>query len=445
MKDSKIPPQAINYEEIVLASCLIDENSTSILVENFKSKLNVFYKRKHQLIYEAILNLFEKSEPIDLLTVSQKLKEKKNLEKIGGDYYLVQLTQKISSSAHLDHHCKILIQYFIKRKAIEVGSKLTEKSYKDEVDIFDLLDDIYFNIDNIHDWLSIKTSKKFKDNVDELFKKINSKHDGIPSGITSLQKKLNGYQKGNLIILAGRPGMGKTAFITSEALSMTKKNISVGLFSLEMTDRELTARLLSNYSEINTTAISNNQTNDFENRRMLEMKESFGKLPINIHDQGAMTPIEIKIQSKKWVRENDVKIIFIDYIQLMNPGKKCNNREQEISTISQSLKALAKELDIPIIALSQLSRAVETRQIKRPILSDLRNSGSIEQDADLVMFLYRPQYYDIKEWDDDNSPTQNQAEVNIAKYRNGRTGYTKVATRLEYMRFSDLEENTPPY
>jgi len=453
MKDSKTPvnskrpPQAVDFEKIIIGSCLIDNTSISIVVEIFKSEINVFYKDEHKFIYMAMLDLYRKSEPIDLMTVSQKLKENKKLEAIGGDYYLIQLTNSISSTGHLEYHCRILQQYFVQRQAMKTGLELYEKSFDSDVDTFEILDESYTKLDDISDWLYTKKPNSFKENVNALFQKMNSSEKGVPSSITNLQNKLNGYQKSDLIIFAGRPGMGKTAFITSEALFMAKENYSVGIFSLEMSAKQLTARLISNYTEINSTAILNSQTNDFENRRLLEMKEDFSKLPIFIHDQGAMTPMELKIQAKKWVRENKVRIIFIDYIQLMRSNQKYGNREQEVANISQSLKALAKELDIPIFALSQLSRAVETRGgTKRPMLSDLRDSGSIEQDADMVMFIYRPEYYGIEQWDDDsNSTCSNQAEINIAKYRSGRTGFTRISANLEYMRFSDLEDDSTPY
>jgi len=441
MNKIKKIPQAVEFEEVVLGAA-IGSGGASEMIEILK-KEKVFYKPQHQLIYDSIVEMYEASEGIDLMTVSSKLKSKNLLEKVGGDYFIIGLTQKVVSNAHIEFHCRIILQQFVKRQAIKVATNLVSKSYDDDVDIFDLLDDSYKTLDEVSDSLFTKKPDDFKSNVAKLFEFSNNSEPGIPCALQKVQSKFNGYQKSNLIILAARPGMGKTAYIINETINAAKNGIPIGIFSLEMSARELTARMMANYCKINSTAISLNQTNDFELRMMNEKREEFEKLPIFIHDEAAMTPMEIKIQSKKWAREKGVQMFFIDYLQLMKNPAKGGNREQEVSDISRSLKALAKELDLPIMALSQLSRAVETRGgSKRPILSDLRESGSIEQDADIVSFIYRPEYYKIDEWDDaEGGSTKNQAEIIIAKFRNGSTGACIVGCELEFMRFENLESD----
>lgn len=439
------PPHDIKLEEVVIASCLIDSSSIATLFENFKKNSEVFFDTKHQYIYKAMLDLYEQSVPVDLLTLSQRLKELSKLELLGGDYYLIQLTNKVSSSAHLDTHCKILIQYATKRKGIQVGNDLISKSNKDETDIFDLIDDLHSSVDDLSQWLNSKKDFNFKDSVDNFYKELDTKVEGIPSAIKTFKSLFNGYAKSQLYIVAGRPGMGKTSFVTSEALFMARNNNPIGIFSLEMTRGQIIGRILSNYASVNSTAIANKYFNVDEGKKLSKAKQDFSKLPIYINDQSPITPIEIKIQAKKWIREHDVKIIFIDYLQLMSSGRKFNNKEQEVSFISQSLKALSKELDIPVIALAQLSRAVENTESKIPKLSHLRDSGSIEQDADMVMFIFRPEYYNINEWSDSNESTQNQAMIKVAKNRHGKVGSVKVSVKLDYMRFSDLEYDSVPY
>ena len=285
--------------------------------------------------------------------------------------------------------------------------------------------------------------------MDSFFDKAKNDIAGVPNSLSKLRYKMNGYRDGDLIIIAARPGMGKTALILNEAKHQSKQGIPVGIFSLEMSANDLVGRMIANECEINYSAIHKNTLSDFQKRLMAEKRAEFEKLPIFIHDQAGLTPMELKIQLGKWKRENGVKIAYVDYLQLMNASGKNNsgNREQEISSISRSMKGTAKDLEMPIVALSQLSRAVETRGgMKRPMLSDLRESGAIEQDADVVMFLLRPEYYKVDEWDDDTrSSTIGQCEINFAKFRGGEPGATVVGCKLQYMRFHDLEEFIPDY
>lgn len=443
LEKGKLPPQAVDVERVILGAILLDTRAIAQVVEIFKSEVDVFYKQSYQLIYQAMLDMFEESEPIDLLTLSKKLRANKHLEKVGGDYELVEISQSCMSSAHIDYHCRIVQQMFIKRRAIKTASNIIEMAYEEDTDVFDLLEDSYSELDDVSEWMLTKRPKEFKELVDDYYSTPKELKIGVPSSLSKLQKKLNGYQDSNLVILAARPGMGKTALVINEALHAAVKGYPVGIFSLEMSARELLGRMLAAYCGINVEKVSLRNLSESDYELMESKKEQFQRLPISIDDQQGITPLYLNITANRWKREKGVKMIFVDYLQLMNSNVKSakGNREQEVSAISRSLKGLAKDMDVPVMALSQLSRAVEQRGgMKRPILSDLRESGAIEQDADIVMFLLRPEYYRILEWDDDdNTSTRNTAEINIAKFRNGKVGSCLVRCNLEFMKFSDYE------
>jgi len=440
LEKGKLPPQAVDIEEAVIGAIMIDSNGLHQAMELLSSE--VFYKESNRYVFEAISSLYSKNEPIDLLTVSNELRCMLKLDLAGGDYYLIQLTQKVSSSAHVDYHSRILLQKYVQRKCIATSSEIIEKSYSEDVDVFELLEQVYKDYGLVSDLITVGKIQSFKDSVINYLNNSQSGKKGIPSSLTKLNKKTNGYQNSDLIILAARPGMGKTALVLNEVLECGLNNIPVVFFSLEMSTNQIIGRLLSTISGIEITKINNFNLTHTEVLYLKECSDLLSKMPIFIDDTGGVSPIELKIKANKLKREHGVKMIVVDYLQLMKiKNKKVNNRENEISEISQSLKNLAKDLDVPVIALSQLSRAVEQRgSSKRPMLSDLRDSGSIEQDADIVMFIYRPEYYKIEEWDDDEaSPTVNTAEIDVAKYRHGETGYCRIGCELKFMRFMDLE------
>lgn len=440
IEKGKVPPQAIDLEEVIIGAMMIDKRGQDEAIELLTS--NVFYKEAHKIIFDAILTLYNQNKPIDLLTLSSELKRTSKLELAGGDFYLIQLSQKISSSAHIEYHSRIVLQKFIQRECIKISSEIIESSYDENVDVFELLEISYKELGGITDLITVGKTNNFKSSVENYFDQTKTNNSGIPSSLSKLNKKLNGYQNSDLIILAARPGMGKTAMILSEILECGLNNIPVAFFSLEMSEVQIINRLLSIISGINIAKINNKNLSYDEWTYLKKCGELLSSLPIIIEDTGGLSPIELKIKASKFKREKGIKMIVVDYLQLMKiKNKKVNNRENEISEISQSLKNLAKDLDVPVIALSQLSRAVEQRgSSKRPMLSDLRDSGSIEQDADVVMFIYRPEYYKIQQWDDDEqSNTENEAEIDVAKYRHGETGYCRVACDLQYMRFMDLE------
>jgi replicative DNA helicase len=437
---AKLPPQAVDLEEAILGAMMLDNNGLTEAMELLTAE--VFYKDCNKLIFEAISELFSKNKSIDLLTISNELKRTDKLALVGGDFYLIQLTQKISSSAHIEYHSRIILQKWIQRKCISISSEIIEESYEEDADALQLLENAYREYGGITDLITLGKKIDFRKSVRDFLNTSSSKSRGVPSSLTSLDKKLNGYQNSDLIILAARPGMGKTAMVLNEVLECGLRNIPVAFFSLEMSEKQIIGRMLSTISGIDVTKVNQMNLTHSETIYLKKCADMLSELPIYIDDTGGISPIELKIKANKLKRENGVKMIVVDYLQLMKvKNKKVGNREQEISEISQSLKNLAKELDVPLIALSQLSRSVEQRGAnKRPLLSDLRESGSIEQDADVVMFIYRPEYYRIEEWDDDeHSPTYNQAEIEVAKYRNGETGFCRVGCELKYMRFMDIE------
>lgn len=429
---SKKTPNDPELEEVVLGGMLITQQGVSEFVEVVKGT-NIFYNSKNALIYDAILSLYKSSQAVDLMTVRSELQRTGKLKEAGGGAYLVELTEKVSSSAHMQYHAMLLMQLYVKRKSIEVGNTLADNAYDEDTDIFELLDSSYKELDKVSDWLSIKQPKDIGDYLTEVLKP-KSERAGVPTAVRDINLKLNGYQPSDLVIIAGRPAMGKTAYALSDALHQARLGYPVGIFSLEMSARQLTARLFANYSGIDSNKLAFGSLTQSEMDVAVSLRPSFNKLPLYIDDEPFLTLLSLKIKAKKWVRERKVKIIYIDYLQLISNNQKGRTRDQEISEISRTLKGLAKELDIPIIALSQLSRGVETRADKRPMLSDLRESGAIEQDADNVLFLYRPEYYGIPQWED-GSPTANEVEVIISKFRNGTTGGIITGCQLQYMRF----------
>lgn len=440
LEKGKLPPQAIDLEEAIIGAMMIDKNGQDEAIELLTSE--VFYKDENKYIFEAITTLYNKNQPIDLLTISSELKRTSKLDLVGGDFRLIQLTQKISSSAHIDYHCRIILQKYIQRKCIRVSSEIIETSYDENVDVFELLERAYKEFGEVTDLITVGKTNNFKENVIEYLNVSKKNKEGIPSSLTKLNKKLNGYQNSDLIILAARPGMGKTALVLNEILECGLRGIPVAFFSLEMSEKQIIGRLLSIISGVDIVKINNMDLTPSEIIFLKKCADLLASMPIIIDDTGGISPIELKIKCNKLKRENGIRMVVVDYLQLMKvKNKKVGNREQEISEISQSLKNLAKDLDVPVIALSQLSRSVEQRGAsKRPLLSDLRDSGSIEQDADVVLFIYRPEYYKIDEWDDEErSSTSNQAEIDVAKYRHGETGYCRTGCDLKYMRFMDVE------
>ncbi len=445
LEHGKVPPQAVDLEEAVLGAIMLEKDALTAVIDILKPE--IFYKESHQIIYRAITRLFAKSEPIDILTVTNELKRTGELELVGGPYYITQLTNRIASTANVEYHSRIISQKFIQRELIRISSEIIKDAFEDTTDVFDLLDkaeqslfsvsetNLRRNYDNMQSLISeaIKEIEAAKDSTDHL--------KGIPSGFTQLDRITLGWQKSELIIIASRPGMGKTAL----ALSMARNaavdfNKQVALFSLEMSSIQLVTRLISSETQLSANKLKRGTLAEHEWHQLNAKISSLIDANLFIDDTPALTIFELRAKSRRLKAQHNIELIIIDYLQLMSgTGEAKGNREQEISNISRSLKSLAKELNVPIIALSQLSRAVETRGgTKKPILSDLRESGAIEQDADMVLFIYRPEYYNIEEYEDGNTTT-GIAEINIAKNRNGPLADIRLRFIKNYAKFVDIE------
>tara|TARA_B100000242_G_C43052642_1_gene491893 strand:- start:2675 stop:4195 length:1521 start_codon:yes stop_codon:yes gene_type:complete len=453
LQKGKIPPQAVDLEEIVLGAMMIDKKGVDEVIDILHS--DAFYKDTHKAIFEAIISLFEKQEPIDLKTVSYQLKKDSNLSFVGGDVYLIGLTQKVSSSAHIEFHSRIILQKYIQRRLIEISNEIIENSYDETSDVFDLLDAAESKIYDISQGNLKKNSQTAeslvslaKTKIEEISKKEGL--SGIPSGFHEIDKLTSGWQESDLIIVAARPGMGKTAFTLSMARNISvENNIPVAFFSLEMSAIQLITRLISSETGLNSEKLRTGKLEKFEWEQLNVKVSNLESAPLYIDDTPSLSIFDLRAKARRLSSQYGIKLIVLDYLQLMTVGssQKTGNREQEISTISRNLKALAKELEIPIIALSQLSRAVELRGgTKRPILSDLRESGAIEQDADIVSFLYRPEYYKIDEWDDeDRTPSAGQAEFIVSKHRNGGLNSIKLKFVSSLGKFENLNTFENPF
>jgi|TARA_R110002072_G_scaffold131586_6_gene271435 replicative DNA helicase len=447
LEKGKLPPQAVDLEEVVLGAMMIDKKGVDEVIDILSS--DVFYKQQHQHIFDAIHMLFENSEPVDLLTVSSQLKKNATLEAAGGEFYLVQLTQKVSSSAHIEFHARIILQKFIQRSLIKISNEIIEESYDETTDVFDLLDTAESKLYEITQGNIKRSSETAQQLVIQAKKKIQEIANreglsGIPSGFDKVDKLTSGWQPSDLIIIAARPGMGKTALTLSMARNVAvEHNIPVAFFSLEMSSVQLITRLISSETGLSSEKLRTGNLEKHEWEQLNVKVNGLEKAPLFIDDTPSLSIFDLRAKARRLSSQHGIKLIMIDYLQLMTAGgsQKGGNREQEISTISRNLKALAKELNVPVIALSQLSRAVETRGgSKRPLLSDLRESGAIEQDADIVSFIYRPEYYKIEEWDDEErSPTEGQGEFIVAKHRNGGLDEIRLKFVGHLGRFENLE------
>ena len=449
----KIPPQALDLEEVVLGAMMIDKKGVDAVIDILQP--SAFYKESHQFIFESIVKLFENTEPIDLLTVSAKLRAEGKLDKIGGDYYLVQLTQKVSSSAHIEYHARIILQKYIQRSLIKISTEIIEDSYDETQDVFNLLDSAESKLYDVTQGNIKKSTETAQSLVIQAKKKIEeiSNKDGlsgVPSGFSDLDKLTSGWQPSDLVIIAARPGMGKTALTLSMARNMAvAQNIPVAFFSLEMSSIQLITRLISSETGLSSEKLRTGNLEKFEWEQLNVKVSSLENAPLYIDDTPSLSIFDLRAKARRLSSQYGIKLIVIDYLQLMTAGgsNKNGNREQEISTISRNLKALAKELNVPVIALSQLSRAVETRGgSKRPILSDLRESGAIEQDADIVSFIYRPEYYKIDEWDDEErTPSTGQAEFIVAKHRNGGLSNIRLKFISNLGKFENIDNFDSPF
>jgi replicative DNA helicase len=445
----KLPPQAIDLEEAVLGALMLEKDALSSVIDILKPE--VFYKDAHQRIFKTIHLLFEKTSPVDILTVTSQLRTQGDLEMVGGAYYITELTNRVASAANIEYHARIIIQKFIQRELIRISTEIITSAYEDTTDVLDLLDKAEKNLFDIAQNNLRRDSRKMDDILRETLKEIEALKDkkdgltGVASGFTELDRMTSGWQKSDLVIIAARPAMGKTAFVLTCARNAAVDfDKPVVVFSLEMSSVQLVNRLVSGETEIEQEKIRKGTLEEWEWQQIHSKIGRLEAAPLIIDDTPALNIFEFRAKCRRLKSQYDVQLIIIDYLQLMHgksaDGKGGGNREQEIGSISRALKSVAKELNVPVIALSQLSRAVESRPgaSKRPMLSDLRESGSIEQDADMVLFLYRPEYYGM-EVDEDNNPTKGVGEVIIAKHRNGETGIVRLKFVGKYVKFQDLD------
>jgi replicative DNA helicase len=453
LEKGKIPPQALDLEDVVLGAMMIDKKGVDTVIDILQPE--AFYKQAHQYIYEAIIKLFENTEPIDLVTVSAQLRKDSKLDQVGGDFYLVQLTQKVSSSAHIEFHARIILQKFIQRSLIKISNEIIEEAYDETKDVFEMLDKAESKLYDVTQGNIKKSTETAQSLVIQAKKKIEDIANkegmsGVPSGFNDVDKLTSGWQPSDLVIIAARPGMGKTALTLSMARNIAVlQNIPVAFFSLEMSSVQLITRLISSETGLSSEKLRTGKLEKHEWEQLNVKVSSLEKAPLFIDDTPSLSIFDLRAKARRLSSQHGIKLIIIDYLQLMTSGgsSKTGNREQEISTISRNLKALAKELDIPVIALSQLSRAVETRGgSKRPLLSDLRESGAIEQDADIVSFIYRPEYYKIDEWDDEErTPSTGQAELIVAKHRNGGLENIRLKFVGHLGKFDNLDTFDTPF
>lgn len=453
-----MPPQAVEFEASVLGACLVEKDAFPQASDLLKA--DSFYDPRHKEIFAAMQSLASKDQPIDLVTTAAELTRLGKMDEAGGALYLSELSQRMVSSAHLEFHAHIIAQKALARELISYTSRIQKLAFDESQDVADLMQVAEGQLFELSKTNLKKDYTQIDPVIEEamrLLEKAASREgnlSGLASGFDALDNLTSGWQNSDLIIIAARPAMGKTAFVLSMVRNIAiRQRVPVAMFSLEMANVQLVNRLVVDVCQIAGTKLKSGQLADHEWKQLdLKLKELYGA-PLYIDDTPSLSVFELRTKARRLVREHGVGLICIDYLQLMNAsGMYYNSRQEEVSTISRSLKGLAKELNIPIIALSQLNRAVETRvgidknapDSKRPQLSDLRESGAIEQDADMVCFIHRPEYYKILK-DEHGNDLHGIAEIIIAKHRNGPVGDVRLRFESEYARFSNLDYSPPLY
>ena len=447
-----LPPQSLETERLVLGALMIDKDAFTVVSEILRPE--TFYEPRNQKVFSAIQTLSINEHPVDMLTVTEQLKRDGTLEEVGGQLYIYELAAHVASSAHVEYHARIIAQKYLARQLISFASNIETKAFDETNDIELLMQEAEGNLFE----LSQKNMKQDYTQIDPIVKRAveimqiaaanTGGLTGVASGFTKLDEMTSGWQRSDLVILAGRPAMGKTSFALSIAKNIAIDNrVATAFFSLEMSNVQLVNRLISNACEIDSKKVMNGQLDDAEWARLDKNIRKLEGAPLYLDDTPGLSIFELRTKARRLVREKGVQIIMIDYLQLMNAnGMRFGNRQEEVSTISRSLKSLAKELDIPIIALSQLNRSVEQRDSndgKRPQLSDLRESGAIEQDADMVLFVHRPEYYHIYH-DENGNDLRGMAQIIIAKHRKGAVGDVLLHFLGQYTRFANPEDTYVP-
>lgn len=443
----RIPPQAMQVEQAVLGALLIERESIPKTIEILAP--DSFYTARHNKVYAAVLNLFERGNPVDLITMTDELKRRGELEDVGGTYYLTELTGQVASAANVEYHARIIAEKSLLRNMIETMTSVVGRAYDPAADAFELLDEAESEIFRISDSQLRRSASSMSDVLKDTLSRLESIHGreggitGVPSGFSRIDQMTGGWQPSDLIILAARPSMGKTAFglaCARNAALHREHATGVAIFSLEMSSQQLAQRLLTSEARVDAQAARTGRLRDEDWPSLARAAGRLSAAPIFIDDSPGLSVLELRAKCRRLKAEHDIGMIIVDYLQLMHgsTNNRNANREQEIAHISRSLKSLAKELNVPVIALSQLSRAVETRGgDKRPMLSDLRESGSIEQDADVVLFIYRAERYGISV-DENGNSTEGIAEILVSKQRNGPIGDATLAFVNQHARFENL-------
>ena len=448
----RVPPQAVDVEMSVLGAMLLEKEAISRALELLDD--TAFYKPAHGIIFKAIIALFERNEAADSITVVEELRRMGKLDEIGGPLSISDLTMRVTSGANVEYHAKIVLEKSLLRNLITASTEITGRAFNEQDDALDLLDEAENKIFQISEKRLKRSFIPMKEAVFttmEMLESIHGQHSGVtgvPSGFTTLDSMTGGFQRSDMIIVAARPSMGKTAFVLSVARNAAvDHDKAVGFFSLEMSTQQLVMRLICAEARVDAQSV---RTGRLPEEKWRNLSTRIGKLynaKIFIDDTPALSILELRAKARRLKAEHDVSMIIVDYLQLMSGPKNAQSREQEISQISRSLKALAKELNIPVIALSQLNRAVEASTDKRPGLANLRESGAIEQDADVVLFIHRPEKYNIME--EQGRSTQGVAEIIVGKQRNGPTGEVELTFINQYARFENMavpvfDEFAPP-
>ena len=441
---AKIQPQAKELEEVVLGAMMVEKSAVNAVIDVLQPES--FYVEAYGEVFRAIQTLFNNSEPIDLLTVTEQLRKDGKLDMLGGSHRVASLTSRVASSANVEFHARIIAQKHIQRELIRVSNAIIEKAYDETSDVFDLLDEAESKLFEVAEGNIRKSyesmSTVMRQALDDIEAARNNEDgvSGVPSGFHDLDKITGGWQRSDRIVLAARPGMGKTAFVLSMARNMAvDHDIPVAVFSLEMSAVQLVQRLISSETEINSDKFRKGNLEEHEYQQLHSRCGKLSKAPLFIDDTPGLNIFELRAKCRRLKAQHGIDMVIIDYLQLMSAGSDKGNREQEISSISRSIKGIAKELDVPIIALSQLSRNVETRGgDKRPLLSDLRESGAIEQDADIVAFIYRAEYYGITEHPD-GIDTAGLGELILAKHRHGALDTIKMKFVKNLAKFANYD------
>ncbi len=437
-QEQRMPPHNLEAERSVLGAMLITKEAITEVQEILRA--DDFYREAHKLVFAAMDELASRGEAVDVVTLTEELRKQDLLEKVGGLPFVTDLANAVPTAANVAFHAKIVKEKAELRRLIDAATAIAGAAYEDAEDVTTIMDEAEKRILAVANTQQRDGFESVRPILVRTFEHINSVYEsqgsitGLATGFKDLDAMTSGLQPSDLVLVAARPSMGKTAFTLNIASHVGLAGKTVAFFSLEMSKEQLMQRMLCSEGGIDSQRLRTGQIEDEEWSRLVETADRLNRAPIYIDDTAGITVMELRSKARRLKSEHGLDLIVIDYLQLMQgrPSKNSDNRQQEISEISRSLKALARELNVPVVALSQLSRSVESRQVKKPMLSDLRESGSLEQDADIVMFLYREDYYDQE------TENKNITEIIIAKHRNGPIGHVDLFFQKEFTRFRDL-------